>query len=48
MKLEFVIGPDDIIIMNATYSITLSGLEEANIYDSLWYLLTVKEMLPQK
>ena len=28
-----VIGSDDIIIINATYNITLSGLEEANTYE---------------
>ena len=28
-----VTGPDDITIINATYSITLSGLQEANTYE---------------
>ena len=28
-----VIGPDDITIIDETYSITLSGLEEANTYE---------------
>ena len=28
-----VTGPDDITVINATYSITLSGLEEANTYE---------------